>query len=924
MALTLIFSFTLEGCGSQPEKKQTLADIDKGGQRHAKKATPKDKKTNEDVKKAYYDYIKGAEKDDKLRVRAVTRIAELELDNSSVDTAGGEVSSEEEFDKTVFNTIKLLEETLHDFPNAKGNDHIMYQLAKAHDQLGQADKAVSILSEMVNKYPVTQYFIEAKFRIAEFSFINGNYFKAEDAYTDVLRSLDNDSLYERALFKRGWSRYKQELYAEALDDYYDATANHNFSDYEILSSKDKEVFNEYFRAIGLAYTYMGGAPAIAEYLSTRDENDQFVYETYKSVSDLFLKQERYSDSVATYQAYVAAYPAGEGVIEAGLAILDIWKSAGLFNRFTHSFEDFYTKYHAQSHFWRDSAKNISAVDTKKAVASIRNNLVLLAGYYHNQYNKKQSSKKFDQAQQWYQRYLVDYTSYAKQDQIYPLYADLLNKAGRYSQALGYYELAAYDGDIILDKESAYASIFLTDKLFSKEPEKKWLLDKHINYAFLYGRLYASEVKAAKVIEHAVQMSFTNNRLKKTIELANILPDSASESIAREVGLLKAQAYFNLGQYEDAEVMYQDLLVSRSFSKKERSGLSDKLALSIYRQAEGARETGDVQGAARYFLSVYREVPRSELAATSVYDAIALFMANAMWDEAIDYLNVFKREYPKHPFQTQVSKKLSVAYLKSGRSLEAAREFEKLSDFVAKDTEKMAALWQAAKLYNAKGDSTSALRAYKQYAHTYKRPYAENMEAMSSIATIYQKMGDREKRYFWLRKMVKSDQKAPKSTKTERTRYIAADASYAMALLRFDDFQRIKLANPLEKSLKAKKSAMQDSVKLFGQSAEYGHEEFVTNATYYIGEIYRDFSVALLESERPKGLSDDELEQYDILLEDQAFPFEDKAIEFYETNMERISGGIYDKAIQKSFMQLKDLFPARYERSGKFEMFVEHL
>ena len=118
--------------------------------------------------------------------------------------------------------------------------------------------------------------------------------------------------------------------------------------------------------------------------------------------------------------------------------------------------------------------------------------------------------------------------------------------------------------------------------------------------------------------------------------------------------------------------------------------------------------------------------------------------------------------------------------------------------------------------------------------------------------------------------------------------------------------------------------MQDAVKLYGQAAVYGHAEFVTRSTLAIDDIYRNFSTSLLESERPRNLSADELDQYNILLEDQAFPFEDKAIEFYETNVSRIAQGTFDAATRSSLQQLKVLFPARYARPGKVETSIAQL
>ncbi|VAW26217.1 TPR domain protein, putative component of TonB system, partial [hydrothermal vent metagenome] len=81
---------------------------------------------------------------------------------------------------------------------------------------------------------------------------------------------------------------------------------------------------------------------------------------------------------------------------------------------------------------------------------------------------------------------------------------------------------------------------------------------------------------------------------------------------------------------------------------------------------------------------------------------------------------------------------------------------------------------------------------------------------------------------------------------------------------------------------------------------------------------------LLSSERPLGLNNDELEQYEILLEDQAFPFEEKAIEFFEVNLSYIKDGLYDSWIQKSRHQLMILFPAKYQRQAKTDAYINVL
>ena len=76
---------------------------------------------------------------------------------------------------------------------------------------------------------------------------------------------------------------------------------------------------------------------------------------------------------------------------------------------------------------------------------------------------------------------------------------------------------------------------------------------------------------------------------------------------------------------------------------------------------------------------------------------------------------------------------------------------------------------------------------------------------------------------------------------------------------------------------------------------------------------------LIDSERPKGLSELELEEYELMLEEQAYPHKQKAISLLEANAHRSWQGIYDHWVKASFKALAELLPARY---GKEEVRLE--
>ena len=115
--------------------------------------------------------------------------------------------------------------------------------------------------------------------------------------------------------------------------------------------------------------------------------------------------------------------------------------------------------------------------------------------------------------------------------------------------------------------------------------------------------------------------------------------------------------------------------------------------------------------------------------------------------------------------------------------------------------------------------------------------------------------------------------------------------------------------------------MEVALAAYGKAADYGVAEVTTAATYEIAELYHDLSRSLLDSERPAELSAEELSQYDILLEEQAFPLEEQAIDLHEVNAVRTADGVYDEWVVRSIDQLAELVPVRYAKREMGEQFV---
>lgn len=929
--LTMTVITLVCACGAPP-KKTTLRDIDVFGNRKENTVAFVKPKSVEEIRQAYAEYLKFSSKGDLSRLDALHRLAQLEFElseklaknkaqNNTTTAAEDEIQN-----ATLNRTIELLQVSMRDYPKAKDNDRALYQLAMAYEQKGENEKSNNALIQLSNKYPKSKYYVESQFRLGENAFSNKQYSKAEDIYTQVIVAKKDNVFYEKALYKRGWARFKQGYYSDAIEDYFEIVNFNDFTDSTKLSATTKDQFDEYIRAIALCFSYMGGPESLHEYFS-KNIDSKYAYQTYSQVSDIYLKQQRFSDAVNTLTQYNLHFPKSAHVPESHLKIIDAWKQSGFANKAYEAIDVLYDAYHPKSRYWSEKTINMATYNTVKT--TLKDHMLLIAADSHKAYQTTKKPEAFTAAKKWYERYLEHYPSSARKDNIHYLYADLLNLHKDSVDALHHYEIAAYDSDIILNKDAAYETLLLLARLHKDGPERKpnnAHLTKLFKYSLLYSQLYPNDSRTLKITAQAAELAFAAGNHEEAIKLADLVTHIPATDVTTNLNIttIKAHSYYKLQKYTEAEAIYTALLRGGQVAEKDRAQLTDNLAISIYNQATSAAAKNKTDEAMNHYARIATIAPASDIAATGLYDAITLAVNKALWNDSIVYIKKFQALYPTHRFSHDVSKKLSVAYLNSNQDINAAGELVKISRYEKDNEYKVAALWKAGELYESKKDYPAAIASFEEYANRFPSPYPQYAEAMYKLSQLHMQRGDTRQTDAWRKRIVDSDKTAQPDQKNNRTNFIVSVSALALARSAQVDFASVKLVLPLQHSLKLKKQAMQNAINLYGRASSYGVSETTTEATYSIAEIYRAFSKALLESERPKNLNKQEQEQYKILLEDQAFPFEDKAIEFLETNLTQVKNGIYDEWIQKSLGKLKELFPARYNREQKLDEYINVL
>jgi TolA-binding protein len=131
----------------------------------------------------------------------------------------------------------------------------------------------------------------------------------------------------------------------------------------------------------------------------------------------------------------------------------------------------------------------------------------------------------------------------------------------------------------------------------------------------------------------------------------------------------------------------------------------------------------------HFTRLGNAVPDSNIRATAEYDAAAALISMAAWDRAAILLERYRRNYPDSEFADDISQKLAVTYMETGRGAQAAAEFERIAIAPSSSDEvRREALWKAAELYETGGIVASEKRVLESIVERYPDPLSESIEA----------------------------------------------------------------------------------------------------------------------------------------------------------------------------------------------------
>ena len=216
MGLTLMGGFWPFGGGDAPDSRDSIGDLRQ--REYELKRSPIVEDGALFAREQYRIFLELSVDNPELQMEAMRRLGDLNLSAAEQAQFDGVTGGARAF---YAEAAKLYVALLESNPDYVDADRILYQLSRTYEAMGESEQALNTLDRLVTEYRRSQFFDEAQFRRGEILFVDKRFPSAELAYAEVVARGSSSAFYEQALYKHGWSLFKQSRHQESLDSFMD-------------------------------------------------------------------------------------------------------------------------------------------------------------------------------------------------------------------------------------------------------------------------------------------------------------------------------------------------------------------------------------------------------------------------------------------------------------------------------------------------------------------------------------------------------------------------------------------------------------------------------------------------------------------------------------------------------------------------------
>lgn len=800
-------------------------------------------------------------------------------------------------------------------------DELLYQMAKAHALTGQQDASIQRLKQLVGLYPDSSLVPEARFRLAESAFAAGQYAEAEAGYRQLIASGNSEEFSTKARYMLGWSQFKQGLPAwnRAADTFIEVLDEFLPQEQSLASVSESSVdtIDDTFRILALMAARKGGPDTLIAWLD-KVQPRPWEHLLFDRLADYYAIQGETGASVATNRAFIEYSPSHHAIPAFQLQVVDVWQAAGDPEQVRMARARFVESYSVDASYadldgeqqdkWRSYSRQLADYHYDLGARSAERGQVA------------DSESAFGQAANYYERLAP---RVGQSGEVLRLAGDASLQAGHFPRALDSFRKAAYETPGYREAaDAAWAAVILLRDGLDQQPGAGAFspgLQDLSDEANRFKERFAGDNRSSGLLADLAARWLADGNHERGLRYASQVLTAPGASPAERYAAWQVTARIRQkeGDYGLAERAWNQALdlaengQLESVTDDQLASVRKQLATAVYRQGEVAVSRGRLGEAVGHFRRVDSVLPGSEIAIRARYDAANTLLQASDWTAAIVDLQEFRNDYPQHELASGISEKLVYAWIQSDRPSQAASE-------LLQSAENNANPWQlrlrAAELLSEAGSVAERNALYRDYLAT--GPIAGDGSEHERLQTYrYHLVETGDDPDYWREALVQSELESV--WHSADTLDWASRSALVLGARAAAAFTSISLSQPLEYSLARKQKALETARQRFLEAEALGGERVLSESLFRRAELYRGLAKDLMASTVPSDLNELEAMQYQMLLEEEAYPFEERAIQLHTENHRRITSEGYDAWIGRSLGVLAELHPGRYERSVKW-------
>jgi TolA-binding protein len=824
--------------------------------------------------------------------------------------------------------LALYQRIIDEFPQSKLVDDASYNKAFLLEDLGQREDAVALYEKFVQDFPASRYVPDALFRIAEYYF-NPPLHQIERAieiYNRILQYNDSPK-YDEALYRLGWSYYKLSDYSKAISCF--TMLADDIKRSQRLDPKNRitnpSLAEESIEYIGIAFLDYKGATAAAEYLNSVGGR-QYGIDILRKIGDAYMNvKEEYDNAIAAYRILLRMYPDAPEAPVVRAKIAEAFRAMDEEQMAYIQRDSLFQDYREGSAWWANNTNEELRARTHQLVErGLRENINLLLkrADEHNDLNL------YAQAVKDSRKYLGAFAKDSAASQIHWNMALTLDaKLNQSEEAYGEYiqcsnsywnsrfqrmaaenaialaqEIAGLDSSArpavmplnigemkerMQDSTAAAASRLRRALHLERRPltlgEAKLAaaIDNYI-------KLFPHEPGTAERLAQAGALHYNNNDFIAAIKYFKTLlkhfPESPSAGYAE---YLLMESYFGKLDYKSSEVVAKRLKVNSKNDDYARKA-EQRLAESIFLQAEGLADREEHLKAAEEYRRVFEEVPNAEFADLALHNSGLEFDQAREYRRAVETYDILVETFPKSPHYLPALNNMAYDYGALNDYRNAALTFERLANEEPDSAKAEVNLYNASVFYVRGEEWERAIRVNRSFVSRY--PASKDAADMFyEIANFYLKLDDLDnanavygeyaekfpdsprtvETYFhrgeyyekkndpaqakmeYEKSLAKS--KSFQARQMDANEFFAAEALFRLTGIKYREFAEIRFKLPqaqMELFKARKKNALLEIVDNYTKVAAYGTLRLY-ESTYKIGEAYEEFAATWANQEIPE-------------------------------------------------------------------------